>query len=121
MHLVRAEKSGGVAVIGLAEPAVLDAANVDELREHVGEIEAEHSRIVFDMSQVQFVDSSVIGALVGTMRTARDAGGDVKLARIPPDIAAIFELTRLDQVFSIHPSVDEAVQDFGGLSSLQGE
>ena len=117
MYLVKDEKSGGVAVIGLAEPAVLDAANVDELRERVGEIEANHSRIVFDMSQVEFIDSSVIGALAGLMRAARDAGGDVKLAGISPDIATIFELTRLDRVFSIHPSVDEAVQDFGDLSS----
>ena len=73
--------------------------------------------MVFDMSRVEFIDSSVIGALVGFMRKARDAGGDVKLAALTPDIETIFELTRLQKVFQIHDSVEEAVREFEGATA----
>ncbi len=114
MNLVTDERPGGIAVVSWAEASTLDASNVVELRERVGEIERDHSRIVFDMSQVEFIDSSVIGALVGFMRKARTAGGDVKLAGLTPDIETIFELTRLQKVFQIHDSVDGAVREFEG-------
>ena len=93
MNLAVDERPGGIAVASWAEASTLDASNVVELRQRVGEIERDHSRIVFDMSRVEFIDSSVIGALVGFMRKARAAGGDVKLAGLTPDIETIFELT----------------------------
>jgi anti-sigma B factor antagonist len=117
MNLVVDERPGGIAVASWAEASTLDASNVVELRQRVGEIERDHSRIVFDMSRVEFLDSSVIGALVGFMRKARAAGGDVKLAGLTPDIETIFELTRLQKVFQIHDSVDGAVREFGGATA----
>jgi anti-sigma B factor antagonist len=117
MNLVVDERPGGIAVASWAEASTLDASNVVELRQRVGEIERDHSRIVFDMSRVEFIDSSVIGALVGFMRKARTAGGDVKLAGLTPDIETIFELTRLQKVFQIHDSVDGAVREFGGATA----
>jgi anti-sigma B factor antagonist len=46
------------------------------------------------------------------LRRARQAGGDVKLAALHPDIEMIFELTHLQRVFRIFPTVDGAAQDF---------
>ncbi len=117
MNLVIDKRSGGIAVVSWAEASTLDASNVTELRQRVEEIERDHSRMVFDMSRVEFIDSSVIGALVGFMRKARAAGGDVKLAVLTPDIETIFELTRLHKVFQMHGSVDEAVRSFEGASA----
>ena len=117
MNLTVDEHPGGIAVVDWAEPSTLDASNVVELRQRVGEIERNHSRIVFDMSRVEFIDSSTIGALVGFMRKARAAGGDVKLAGLTPDIETIFELTRLQKVFQIHGSVDEALREFEGSTA----
>ncbi len=112
MNLVVDERPDGIVVLGWAEPTVLDASNADELRQRVNAVEREHSRLVIDMSQVELVDSSIIGALVGLLRRARTAGGDVKLAALHPDVEMIFELTRLQRVFRILPSVEEAVEDF---------
>ena len=47
------------------------------------------------------------------------AGGDVKLAGLTPDIETIFEITRLHRVFSIHPSVDAALDDFRTASKTE--
>jgi len=112
MNLVIDERPDGVAVISWADQVVLDASNADELRTRVQQVERTHNRLVFDMSRVEFVDSSIIGALVGFLRRLRGAGGDVKLAALTPDIETIFELTRLQRVFRILPTVEAAVQDF---------
>lgn len=112
MNLVVEERPANVVVVTWTEPTVMDASQADELRQHVAEIERAHNRIVLDMAQVQFVDSSIIGALVGALRRAHAAGGDLKLAALTPEVEMIFEVTRLQRVFRILPSVEEAVADF---------
>ena len=77
----------------------------------------EQSRIVIERSNVEFLDSSIIGAFVGSIRAAREEGGDVKLAKVNPDVGTLFELTCLDHVFRIHASVDEALREY--RSSLE--
>lgn len=112
MNLVVDQQPDGIVVIGWSEPVDLDASNVEEFRRRVHEIERDQNRIVIDMTQVEFIDSSSIGALVGFLRRARAAGGDVKLAGLSPDIETIFELTRLQRVFRIHPELSAALKDF---------
>lgn len=106
------EAQGGVAIIRWGVSTVLDASNAAELRQRLSPVEQTHPKIVLDMSNVEFIDSSIIGALVGLLRRSRQAGGDVKLADITPEVETIFELTRLHTVFRIHESVASAVQDF---------
>jgi anti-sigma B factor antagonist len=112
VNLIVEERADGIAVVRWAEPVSLDASHADELRERVAEVERGHSRIVFDMGHLEFIDSSIVGALVGFLQRARAADGDVKLAGLTGDVVTIFELTRLNEVFRIHPSVEAAVQDF---------
>jgi anti-sigma B factor antagonist len=112
VNLIVEERADGIAVVRWGEPITLDASHVDELRDRVAEVERAHTRIVFEMSQLEFIDSSIVGALVGFLQRARAADGDVKLAGLTGDVVTIFELTRLNEVFRIHPSVEAAVQDF---------
>ncbi|BBL79994.1 hypothetical protein RxyAA322_18480 [Rubrobacter xylanophilus] len=113
MGILKVRKEGdGITVVGCEPGTVLDAAGSSELRTRAEELLGAPPRLVFDMGGVEFVDSSAIGALVGLLRSAREAGGDVRLARVGRDVRTIFELTRLDSVFEIHPSVEEAVLSF---------
>jgi len=112
MNLIIEERRDGIASVAWGEPTVMDAACADELRTSFTELERKASRIVLDMRQVGFIDSSIIGALVGLLRRARAAGGDVKIAGVTPEVEMIFEVTRLHRVFRILPSVDAAIEDF---------
>lgn len=112
MNLDINARADGIAVITWSEPTSLDASNVPELRERIGAVERDHSRIVLDMNQVDFIDSSIMGELVRLLRRARAAGGDLKLTRLTPEIETILEVTRLQRVFRIHPSVAAAIEDF---------
>ncbi len=69
-------------------------------------------RLVVDLAGVEGVDSSGLVALVGGLRAARQAGGDLRLVRLSDEAGALLAWTGLDRVFRTFPSVDEALADF---------
>jgi len=66
--------------------------------------------LVIDMSDVSFVDSSGLGALIGGLKAARMAGGDLRLASVGAQAMAMLELTTLNRVLRPYPNVAEALQ-----------
>ncbi|MEJ5344022.1 MAG: STAS domain-containing protein [Chloroflexus sp.] len=66
--------------------------------------------LVIDMSEVSFVDSSGLGALIGGLKAARLAGGDLRLAQPGAQALAMLELTTLNRVLRPFPNVTEALQ-----------
>jgi anti-sigma B factor antagonist len=67
------------------------------------------SRIVVDLSTCEFVDSSGLGALIAGLKTARQAGGDLRIAGVGPQIATVLRLTNLDRVLRAHDTVSGAL------------
>jgi anti-anti-sigma factor len=59
------------------------------------------NHVLFDLSQVGFVDSKGLGMLVRCFKDARSRGGDVGLQRVPAPIERVLEFTRLDSIFAI--------------------
>jgi len=68
--------------------------------------------IVVSLAGVEYVDSSGLASLVAGLKNCRRAGGDLKLAALPHPIRLIFEITRLDQAFEIHPDPATAGDSF---------
>lgn len=67
--------------------------------------------IVLNLSQVDFIDSSGLGALVSVLKAVGN-NGEIKLCGVREGVRSIFELTRLDQIFSFHYSEQEAIDSF---------
>lgn len=65
--------------------------------------------LVVDVNAVGFIDSSGLGALVRTRRIAQEQGGELALVGANPQMGELLALTRLDELFSLHESVDAAV------------
>jgi N-acetylglucosaminyldiphosphoundecaprenol N-acetyl-beta-D-mannosaminyltransferase len=70
---------------------------------------ANSSHIIVNLARAEFLDSSMIGALVGLAKQARDADGDVLLAAVPPTIMQTLSLLRLDHFFVIVDDVNEGM------------
>lgn len=67
------------------------------------------AKVIFDLSDVTHVDSSGVGTLVEFMRhLGKSNGGRVVLAGLQPAVRGLFEITKLDQFFTIFANVDEA-------------
>ncbi|MFK7939732.1 MAG: STAS domain-containing protein [Roseovarius sp.] len=65
------------------------------------------NRVILDMSAVDFVDSSGLGAIVAAMKQLGQTT-KLELAGLTPDVDKVFRLTRMDRVFDIHDSVAHA-------------
>ncbi len=66
------------------------------------------AHIVLDLSEVKFVDSSGLGAIVAVMKHLGEARR-LDLAGLTPDVNKVFRLTRMDSIFVIHDSVAKAL------------
>ncbi|MEM9550116.1 MAG: STAS domain-containing protein [Pseudomonadota bacterium] len=66
------------------------------------------SRVILDLSAVDFVDSSGLGAIVAAMKQL-GSGRSLDLAGLSPTVEKVFRLTRMDSVFDLYPSLDDAL------------
>lgn len=67
------------------------------------------ARLVVDLSRVTYIDSSGLAVLIEGMQNMEAYGGKFLLAGLQDNVRAIFEISRLDQVFMIFPHVDAAL------------
>lgn len=88
----------------------LDTYNCGQLRSAlVEQVEAGHSRIVVDMTAVEYIDSTGLGSLVGGLKRVSEHGGAMRIVCDNPQIVKVFEITGLDKVFSIYKSLSAAL------------
>jgi anti-sigma B factor antagonist len=66
------------------------------------------NRIVVDMAETSFLDSSGLGALIAGLKSARQAGGDLRIARPTEAVSVVFSLTNMDKVLRPRDSVEGA-------------
>jgi anti-sigma B factor antagonist len=84
-----------------------------ELRERLnGAIDGEPENVVVDLSSVKFLDSMALGVLLGAHKRLRDAGGELELVVPSPELRRIFEITMLDEVFTLARTRQEALRAF---------
>ena len=74
-------------------------------------IDAGRSRLVVDLSETTFIDSSSLGVLIGAHRRLKLRGGALLVVCDSEAIAKTFKITGLDGVFTLSPSVDAALSD----------
>jgi anti-sigma B factor antagonist len=114
MQIDVAEKNGAAVVRPAG--ARIDLQVAGEFRTALLQlIELGHHRLVVDMGDVHFVDSSGLGALVSALKTLKllkGGDGDIRLANVQPPVVALLEIIRLHRVFCSYPSVEQAVQSF---------
>jgi anti-sigma B factor antagonist len=67
---------------------------------------------LIDFTQTGYIDSSGLGVLVSVSKKIREAGGELRLAGLNEDLRMLFELTKLDTLFNISDSPDEALNAF---------
>lgn len=106
------EYSPEIIVVRVADDRI-DAASAIQFKERMREIVATPSaRVVLDMSNVGFLDSSGLGAVVAVMK-ALGPIRRLELSGLTPTVEKVFRLTRMDSVFVIHKSLPEGMRDAG--------
>lgn len=107
MNLPTDIRPDGVAVMHLG--GRLNMVTAPAFRAEVAAlVEQGHVRIAVDLTRVEFMDSSGLGALVSGLKSTRQAGGDLRIVSPSEQVSMVMRLTNLERVLSPAASVDEA-------------
>jgi anti-sigma B factor antagonist len=107
---------GDVAVLEISGRITLGEGNV-MLREIVRElVDKGNKKIVLNLGEVQYIDSSGVGELVKTHTTIRNQGGQLRLVNLNKRVNDLLQMTRLSAVFDIDRDEASAIESFGGSS-----
>jgi anti-sigma B factor antagonist len=108
---IRPSENHGVLVLSIK--GRLDFATSNTLKEEIlKRIVEGRNRILLNLSQVDFVNSSGLGTLVSILKEIRLAKGRLALANLATYVQEIFEITQLSHIFEIFSSEDEAIEAF---------
>ena len=101
----------GVLVIEVDGQLIV--GNRQELKQKVLDaLEAGDRKFLVDFTRTGYIDSSGLGVLVSLSKKIRDEGGDLRLAGLNEDLKTLFELTKLDTLFAISDSAQDALSAF---------
>ncbi len=104
---------GGVTIVdisGRIELGEESAALRDMVRGLLGE---GRKQILLNLGDVNYIDSSGLGALVSSFTSARKQGGELKLLSLTDKVTDLMQITRLYTVFDIKDDESVAVKSFG--------
>lgn len=103
--------AGGVTVVAIEGQLIV--ANRQDLKQLLQEaLDRGDRKFLLDFSGTAYVDSSGLGALVSISKKVREVGGDLRLSGLNEDLRALFELTKLDTLFTISETTSEALTEF---------
>ncbi len=87
----------------------IDMASAPQLRQRVVALVTDGVRaLVLDLSNIGFCDSTGLGVIVAAVKRLRTNDGDLRVVTDDERLLALFEITRLDQVFEVFPDIDAA-------------
>ena len=104
-------EASGITVVDVDGQLIV--GNRQELKQKVlDELEEGARKFVIDFENTGYIDSSGLGVLVSLSKKIREQGGQLRLASLNEDLRTLFELTKLDTLFEIADSRDEALEGF---------
>ena len=110
MEFVSIDVTDGVAVLRL--DGRLNMVAAPRLKASIDEcIDGGGKHVVVDLADVVFMDSSGLGALVGALKTARQAGGDLRIAAPSEQVVMVLQLSNLDRVLTLFDTAGDAYRD----------
>ncbi len=113
MAFTATKDASGVYLIRVEGQLIV--GNRQELKTAVTEaLDHGERRFVIDFSRTGYIDSSGLGALVSISKKVREQGGELRLAGLNEDLRSLFELTKLDTLFTISDTAERAVAGFAG-------
>ena len=71
-----------------------------------------HAQVIFDLSRLEFIDSSGLGALLSCLRQIQARDGDLKLCGMAQPVRALFELVRMHRIFHLFDTQAAAIRAF---------
>jgi len=114
-HLrIRRDEANGVSVVEFADRKILEELSIQEIGEELDRlVESEPNvKLLLDFKNVDHLSSAALGMLINLNKKVRERNGGLKLSNINRQIYEVFKITRLNRVFDIHDTAEEALRQF---------
>ena len=109
---IKEKMQGDVAVLTF-KGNLMGEPDTTEVRDKIyGLLQEGFNKIVLDMGQVKWVNSSGLGTLIAAMTSVKNKGGEMRLARVTDKVESLFAITQLIKVFKTYETVERAVASF---------
>lgn len=108
------EEVGGVTIAKFVDKKILDEANIQSIGNQLFALIDEDGRrkIILDFSLVEYLSSAALGKLIIMDKKAKGAKTKLRLCCIRPEIYEVFEITKLNKIFDIRATQEEALDGF---------
>ncbi len=108
------EDIGDVTVVNFTDKKILDEQNIQIIGDNLFKLVDELGRknILLNFSNVEYLSSAALGKLISLNRKVNNVSGKLILCCISPQIFEVFEITRLNRVFTIQKTEQEGLQAF---------
>ena len=104
-------KQGDVSIVEIDGQLIV--GNRQELKQKMLEaLDGGARKLVVDFTKTGYIDSSGLGVLVSLSKKIREQGGELRLAALNEDLRTLFELTKLDTLFQIAGTREQALASF---------
>ncbi|MCH8287747.1 MAG: STAS domain-containing protein [Candidatus Marinimicrobia bacterium] len=111
MH-IKEKIEGDVAILSLSGK-MMGGPETQELQTHVkGLLNDKLTKVVVDLAKVKWMNSSGLGALMGSLTSMRNADGDLRIANVTEKVKSLLMITQLITIFKTYESVDRAVASY---------
>jgi len=106
------EEIGGTTVARFVDKKILDETNIQNIGNQLFALVDEDGRkkIVLDFSIVEYLSSAALGKLITLDKKVKAAKAKLRLCGIRPEIYEVFEITRLNKIFDIKSTQEEALE-----------
>ena len=111
----KTEQNGKIAIIEVRGSLVGDS-DTDQFRSAVQDfLEQGNKCLVINLGKVNYMNSSGIGAIIAAYTSYKKVNGEIKLAGISNNVQNLLVVTKLIDIFDVHDTVDQAIQDFAKM------
>ena len=108
---LRISTGSGVTRVEFIDRNILDEANIQAIGDEIGRVieASDPPKLVISFANVDHLSSAALGQLITINNKVRDRGGQLRLSDIDPQIYEVFAITKLNKIFQIHETTDDAV------------
>lgn len=106
----------GIFVCEFTASRILDESNIKQIGQTIEALieTRDYPKVLLDFANVDHLSSAALGMLINANKRLRDRNGQLRLCQIRPQILEVFAITKLNRLFKILPSRDEAMESFTG-------
>ena len=111
---LRVRRDAGVIQVEFIDRNILDEANIQSIGEEIsGLIDAEpNPKLLLSFANVDHLSSAALGTLITINNKVKSREGQLRLTNIDPQIYEVFVITKLNKLFDIHETTEEALASF---------